>query len=613
MSMSIVAALVAPAAAKPTLGKPSKAVTDEIVDVIAEEMNRSMTLMQIEGQPAPYHISYKITEVEVHDVVASGGEATTRRARHFVNLEARVRVGIRGPAVKLPGGGMQPGPILVDNGNFIVPGAEHLDGVQGGSLPLEPTPRIARRVAWSITDAAYKEALVQLKFKLDKQRGSGAPASGVPPWTTEKNGVQEEPVLVPELEPLAAIEDRARTLSATFRDQPHIRDSRVAITSYLERRWYLNSDGTSITDTRRVSGIAIVAAAQADDGQDLAQYYLRYGHTAKDLPNDAELAAEAKKLSTTLAALQKAPVIDRYSGPVLFEGEGAVGLIRFALAPHLGGTPLPENLPPSQAKLFGGELTDKIGYRVTSPSISIVDDPTASVSNGKAMIGDYKIDDEGVPAARVDVVKDGVLKSLLTSRTPSRAGVTSNGHARRTTQGGVFHGSATNLIVTGRGGLARKQLVAKLLATARAEGVPHALIIRQIDDKAITAAPELTRRELYQMVTAAHTDFPPPTTLAYRVLPNGKEELVRGVQLKEIPIKVWKDIIAVGKTPTVFNFLASGDSYLKQIVDNGTEEGGVPTAGIESAIVTPDLLIKELDVVKDTGVHRTAAPVPAPK
>jgi hypothetical protein len=211
------------------------------------------------------------------------------------------------------------------------------------------------------------------------------------------------------------------------------------------------------------------------------------------------------------------------------------------------------------------------------------------------------------------VVKDGVLKTLLTSRTPSRKGVTSNGHARRTTEGGVFHGSATNLIVSGRGGLGRKQMVARLLAAARAEGLPHALIIRQFDDAAITSEPELTRRELYQMAQNAHFDYPPPTTLAYRVLPNGKEELVRGVQLKEIPIKVWKDVVAVGKTPTVFNFLASGDTYLKHKIDGVAEDGAVPTAGIESAIVTPDLLIKELDVIKDTGVHRSAPAIPAPK
>src|SRR5262249_54525143 len=156
----------------------------------------------------------------------------------------------------------------------------------------------------------------------------------------------------------------------------------------------------------------------------------------KDLPTDKELEAESKKLAESIAQLAKAPVFDRYSGPVLFEGEGAVGLVRSTLAPHLGGTPVPEGLNPQEVKTFGGALTDKVGLKVTSPMLSIYDDPSARDGAGKALIGGYKIDDEGVPSQRVDVVKDGILKTLLTTRTPSAKGQNSNGHARRTAEGG---------------------------------------------------------------------------------------------------------------------------------------------------------------------------------
>ena len=39
------------------LGPPSKAITEEIVDAIAEEMNRAMTRLEIPGAPKPYSIS----------------------------------------------------------------------------------------------------------------------------------------------------------------------------------------------------------------------------------------------------------------------------------------------------------------------------------------------------------------------------------------------------------------------------------------------------------------------------------------------------------------------------------------------------------------------------
>ncbi|MGE0872185.1 MAG: metallopeptidase TldD-related protein [Kofleriaceae bacterium] len=575
-------------------GPGSKAVTNEIIDAVAEEMNRAMSQLEIPGAPKPYHISYKITEVEVNDAVASLGHTTSKRDRHFVNLEARVRVGTP----------------QLDNSNFAVPNAEDIDAVSAINLPLEATPRIARRATWLVTDAAYKEALMQLRAKLDSRRTTGARATDVPSWTTEKAVVSEQPVLVPMLEPLDELEARAKAVSAVFRDNAAIRDSRVAITSYLERRWYLTTEGTSVTDTRRASGVVITASGQAEDGQPLNQYFLRYGHTARDLPKDDELKAESKKLIETIVALGKAPVFDNYTGPVLFEGEGAVGIIRTTLAPHLGGTPVPEGLNKQEAKTFGGALTDKVGLRALSPILSIVDDPTAHVGGGKPLIGGYKIDDEGVAAKRVEVVKDGTLKTLLLSRTPSQKGQTSNGHARRTADGGAFHGSATNLFVTGRGGVPRKALLRQLINAAKAQRLKFGLLIRQLDDAAITAAPEFTRRELVQMIKNTDQQIPPPSLVAYRVYPNGKLELVRGVQLGEVPIRAWKDVLAVSKETTTYNFLAATESQLQLRVSGGTGEGFVPSGGIESGIVTPDLLFKELDVLGVTAGGR-AAPVVA--
>jgi TldD protein len=581
--------------ASPSLGPPSKAVTSEILDAIAEEMNRAMTQLEIPGAPKPYHVAYKITEVDVNDCVASLGFTTSRRNRHFVNLEARVRVG---------------SPQL-DNGNFVVPGADELDAVSGITLPLEATPRIARRAAWLVTDAAYKEGLIQLRAKLEARKTGGA-RTDIPGWTTEKPVVGEEAVLVTPLETLDELEARARGLSSAFRDQAAIRESRVAVTSYLERRWYLTTEGTSVTDTRRASGIMISASGQADDGQLLHQYFLRYGHTAKDLPSEDELKGDTKKLIDSIVALQKAPVMDHYSGPVLFEGEGAVGLIRSTLAPHLGGTPVPEGLNPQEAKTFGGALTDKLGLRVLAPSLSITDDPTAHDAAGKALIGGYKIDDEGVSAQRVEVIKDGVLKTLLTSRTPSAKGQVSNGHARRTAEGGAFHGSATNLFVSGKGAVPRKALEQRLVATAAGEGLKYGVVIRRFDDAAITSAPEYARRELYAMIKSTDQQLPPPAILAYKIYPGGKEELVRGVQLAEVPVRAWKDVIGVSREMTVYNFLAAGESQLQLRLNAGSDDGSVPSSGIESGIITPDLLLKELDLGGSSAGERPSPVLPKP-
>jgi hypothetical protein len=435
----------------------------------------------------------------------------------------------------------------------------------------------------------------------------------VPAWTDAPKVVSEDPVLVPPLESLDELEARAKNLSAVFRDQLNLRDSRVALTSYLERRWYLTTEGTNVTDTRRASGVVIVASGQADDGQLLGNYFLRYGHTAKDLPSDKELAEESKRLAESITQLVKAPKLDRYSGPVLFQGEGAVGLVRFSLAPHLGGTPIPEGLSPQEARLIGGALTDKVGLRVTSPALTIVDDPTAREGAGKAVIGGYKTDDEGVPAQRIEVIKNGTLRTLLLSRTPSAKGQVSNGHARccstsSPADGGAFHGSATNLFVSATGGVPRKALEQKLVAAAKAEGLKYGLLIKRFDDAAVTGAPEFTRRELVQMIKSTDPTLPPPAVMAYRVYPNGKQELVRGVQLSDVPIRAWKDVLGTSKELTVYNFLNATESQLALRLSGGTDDGFVPSGGIESSIVTPDLLLKEIDVTTTkNGVRPTPA------
>jgi hypothetical protein len=556
-----------------------------------------MTKLEIPGAPKLYSISYKITEVDVNDVAASLGQTTSRRNRHFVNLEVRVRVGDN----------------KVDNSNFVVPDGAEYDGSQAANLPLDADKRIARRAAWLVTDQAYKEALIQYRAKMEARRqGASSRPADVPAWTDTKKVVSEEPVLVPPLETLDELEARAKQLSSVFRDQPALRESHVALTSYLERRWYLTTEGTSVTDTRRASGVVIAISGQADDGQLLSNYFLRYGHTAKDLPTDKELTEESKDLAKSVVELAKAPKLERYSGPVLFEGEGAVGLLRFTLTPHLDGSPVPEGLSPQEARQFGGALTDKVGLRVMSPNMSLVDDPTVKEGAGKALIGGYKIDDEGVAAQKVDVVKNGMLKTLLLSRTPSAKGQVSNGHARRAADGGAFHGSATNLFVNATGGMPRKALEQKLVSAATAEGQKFGLLITRFDDAAVTGAPEFTKRELVQMIKSTDPMLPPPATVAYKVFPNGKRELVRGAQLTDVPIRAWKDVIGTSKELTVYNFLAATDSQLALRLSGGTDDGFVPSGGIESSIITPDLLLKEIDVTASTyGVRPTPA-VPKP-
>lgn len=584
----------APAANANTAG-PSTAVTKEIVDAIASEVVRATTRLRIANEQPPYFIGLKVTEVEVNDVVSSLGSPTWKKTRHSVSLDARVHVGSYDE----------------DNSNFVVANFENTDGYAAMPLPTEATPRIAKRVAWLVTDTAYKEALEQMRAKTDTKNAGGLGNPSVKSYTKQPPIVQEEPVFVPNLEPLDQLQQRANRISRMFRKQPNIHDSRVAFTSFLERRWYINSEGTSAHDTRRVSGVLIAASSQADDGQELMLYYTKYGLTAADLPSDKVLEKQAIELSTTLGKLRTAPVVNNYTGPVLMEGAAAAAIARYTLAPHLGGTPLPHGMSAAEQKLLGGGLSGRLGQRVVSKLLTVYDDPTILELNGEALIGGYRFDDEGVPSQRVKVIDKGELNTLLTSRTPSDSIAASNGHARRSTPGGAYHGSATNLIIKGTRGQTRKRLIAQLLREAKDQGMPYAIIIRRLDDPAATALPELSMREILQLMRSTNPESPPISALAYRVYPNGKEELIRGVQLQPVSLRAWRDVIGVGKDATVFNFLASGEHHVNHKAAS-VRDGSVPSTGVESAIVTPDLLFRELDIVGSTAGRRIMPLVPRP-
>src|SRR5690606_31740567 len=193
-------------------------------------------------------------------------------------------------------------------------------------------------------------------------------------------------------------------------------------------------------------------------------------------------------------------LVEPYTGPVLFQGDGAVGIARTTLAPALSGTPVPFGLGGRDAQRFGGELRDRLGLRVVAPLLTVVDDPTTHRVDGVSVIGGYRFDDEGVPAQRVRVIRGGDLEALLMSRTPSRKQTGSNGHARLALPGGIFRGTATNLSVEARRGIGERALVRRLLAEAKAQGLPYGLVIRQLDDPAMTANSELTRFERLQLI-----------------------------------------------------------------------------------------------------------------
>ena len=590
LATGLAIALTLPAARGDAAG--SKAIDDAMLGELETELKRGVESLSVPDEPAPYFISFKLTEVEVNDVASSLGAAMAKRERHFMNLDANVHVG----------------DYEFDNSNFVFPRQELIDGLASITLPLEATPKIARKAAWLATDAAFQEALAQYTAKKANRQRQATTGATVPSYSKEPPLVKMDPVKVPALEDNDTLEKAANDVSAVFRDIDSVRESHVAYTSFLERRWYLNTEGTRAHDVRRVSGVIIVATARAEDGELLSVYASHYGKTMADLPDVDALKKQARELGKLLDEMRTAPPIGNYTGPVLFEGEGAPAITRLTLAPQLSGTPVPDGV--DAAQYLGGEFTERIGLRVVSPLLSVYDDPTATKAGKQPLIGGFRFDDEGVAPRRVDVIKNGKLETLLMSRTPSAQLKQSNGHARRTGTG-TLHGSTTNLFVSSNKGKSRAALRKALVAEAKSQGLDYAIVIQQLDDPVITANGEVASRELYDELQSRQKLDMPQTNVAYRLYTNGKLELIRGVQLRNVPVRAWRDVTGVGKAPEVTNYLATTDDGVLLRLRGGGD-GFVPSAGIESATVAPDLLFRELDIQRTPSSLIPPPTVPKP-
>ena len=209
------------AIAKPTptppepLGPASKAVTNEIVDAIAEEMNREIDAARDPGR----------AEAVSHLVQDHRG----RRQRRVG--EPRPDDQQAQPSLRQPRGARarrQRRPSTTATSSCRE--ADEIDGTSRLNLPLEATPRIARRAAWLVTDGAYKEALIQLRAKLEaRKRRRHAARTDVPGVDRREAGRQRRAGARARRSSRSTSSRRARRRSRrVFRDQPALRDSRVA-------------------------------------------------------------------------------------------------------------------------------------------------------------------------------------------------------------------------------------------------------------------------------------------------------------------------------------------------------------------------------------------------
>jgi TldD protein len=311
-----------------------------------------------------------------------------------------------------------------------------------------------------------------------------------------------------------------------------------------------------------VSRLVIQGETRSDDGMELMRVESFQAPSPDQLPSDAELAAKVDKISEDLKALRAAPAAEPFAGPALLSGRAAAVFFHEVLGHRLEGHR-------QRDETEGQTFTKKINQLVLPSFLSVTDDPTLKELNGVKLAGSYDLDDEGVPARRVEAVENGILKNFLMSRMPVKNFDHSNGHGRR--QPGLMPtGRQGNLIVTSTNTVPDSELRKKFVEEIRKQGKPYGLYF---DD--IQGGFTLTTRSMPQA-------FQVLPVMVYRVYADARpDELVRGVDIVGTPLLSLNNIMVTGDTLQVFNGIC------------GAESGQIPVAA-----AAPAMLFSEIEVQK---------------
>jgi predicted Zn-dependent protease len=275
----------------------------------------------------------------------------------------------------------------------------------------------------------------------------------------------------------------------------------------------------------------------------------------KDLEPQEVFEKKVVEQVASLADLRKAPMVEEeYHGPVLLSSDAGTDTLRNLLEsgvvanrPKLG----------TEARTASSPFASSFHARVLPDSMEVVDDPGLKTFDGKALVGAYDVDDEGVPAQAVDLVADGKLQNYLIGREPVRDFPESNGHGRAGIAGPA-RPSIGVLKITAKDGISDDELFKKLIDMAKDRGL----------------------KSVYYVETLGGATTP---RLLYRVGVDGKRELVRGAVLDDLDQRALRSgIEASGKDL----FVANAD-------------GEVPTTVLGPALLMSDVTVKRANETND--------------
>ena len=485
-----------------------EAEKDPVLKAMLDELDRSMSKLQLKGFEKPFFIQYRIEDVEDFETKAAFG--ASQGSSHTHERVARITVRV--------------GDYKTDSSSQRGDGALQL-------ASLDNDPIALRSALWTGTDQAYKTALSAYAQKqAELKQVQTAPQAE--DFSKEKPTLSlADPVHLKLDE--SAWTDRVARDSGLYRTDTSViasqRDVQYSTASFGGRAvttWIVNSEGTIVRKSTSSYQESFGVGTQAADGMHLDRSYVTVGAALSDLDAQEAFKKHAVALISSLADLRKAPLVEEeYHGPVLLSSDASADTLRFLLSAGVTAT---RPKMGTEART-NGPFASSYHARVLPDFIDVVDDPALKSYAGKGLIGAYEVDDEGVPAQPVNLVTAGRLENYLIGRVPVRDFAQSNGHARAGLAGPAQPAIGV-MKITAQNGLSDDALIQKLTALAKDRGLKNVYYVS-------TLGSEMTPR------------------LLYKIDADGHRELVRGATLEDLDQRALRSSIeAAGKDLWIANY-----------------------------------------------------------
>ncbi|HTZ31242.1 MAG TPA: metallopeptidase TldD-related protein [Methylomirabilota bacterium] len=572
---------------------------DHTMQAMKDEMARAKSRLELAIPPSnqpvkPYYIEYRLLDMDIREVTAEFGAllGTNHSRSRIMNVEARV------------------GDYKLDSSNFI--SDEGFRGFIGsqGTVGIDRDYNSLRQDLWIATDQAFKEA-VETYSRKQAYLSSLARPSDIDDFSKVE--------VVQHVEPLANSdwsgrnwEQEARDTSAALRAFPQIYESRVTYYLVYTTEYLLTSEGTEMRSNHSFAAIEAGMNTLADDGTQVNHFYSTYAPAPVGLPSADAVRKALNVAGTELMGMRAAAPATDYTGPVLFEARAASALLAAVFGPSLSGARPPVAFQPVVDQLMsslGGrsDWSGKVGSRVLPASVTLIDDPLAKDYKGTPLIGSYTIDEEGVPAEKVTLVANGILKDLLMSRRPGPDFEKSNGHGRASFLADPKP-TMSNLLFSSTDEVSKDEMKKKFVDACKAEKLDYCLVIRQMDNPSISLMHQDDFSELLASFGGnAATDRLP--LVVYKVYPDGREELVRGARITGFNTRSLRNISAIGNDDYVYNYLQNQTTGVSGTALSAFGNG---QNGLPASVVAPSLLFEEVEIRGARGEPKRLPLLPEP-